>query len=266
MSLSVAERYQIVEKWFDYRTRLDRPDFKIFVHVGSSNLREAVEMAEHAQQQGADGIAMVPTFYFRPNNLSELIQQCEYVASAAAETPFYYYNIPSLTGVNFPLIDFMEAATKRIPTFAGLKNSYTNIVDYQHCIHFAKDKYSLYWGTDETFMMLYAAGNRHYVGSTYNYMGGIYHKMLEAYHAGNTNEVVALQAAADSIYKIILQYNGIAAGKEIMNIIGVECGPVRLPLSSFTKAESQTLLRKLKETSFFQFSPDTSRLTADVQH
>lgn len=266
MSLSIAERNQIVEKWFDYRTRLDRPDFKIFVHVGSSNLREAVEMAEHAQQQGADGIAMVPTFYFRPNNLSELIQQCEYVASAAAETPFYYYNIPSLTGVTFPLIDFMEEVIKRIPTFAGLKNSYTNIVDYQHCIHFAKDKYSLYWGTDETFMMLYAAGNRHYVGSTYNYMGGVYHKMLEAYHAGKTNEVIALQAAADSIYKIILQYNGIAAGKEIMNIIGVECGPVRLPLRSFTKAESQTLLRKLQETSFFQFSPDTKKITADVQH
>lgn len=251
MSLSVQERLQLVETWIECRRQINRPDFKIFVHVGSCNLYETAQMAEHAQTQGVDGIAMVATFYFRPKTLEDLIEQCEYVAAAAPETPFYYYNIPSLTGVDFPLISFLEMATKRISNFAGLKNSFTDIVDYQHCIHFAKEDYSLYWGTDEVFMMLYTAGNRHYVGSTYNYMSGIYQKMLLAHHAGDLETVIILEGEADAIYKIILQYNGIGAGKEIMRFIGIDCGPVRKPLKEFTGTNSEALLQKLKGTTFF---------------
>jgi len=256
MSLSIQERQKLVEAWVEYRNQTERPDFKIVVHVGSCNLLETAQMAEHAQASGVDGISMVPTFYFRPQTLEDLVKQCEYVAAAAADTPFYYYNIPSLTGVDFPLIDFLELASKRIPNFAGLKNSFTNVVDYQHCLHYAKEKYSLYWGTDEVFMMLYTAGNRRYVGSTYNYMASIYHKMLDAYHRADFKTVTSLEGEADAIYRVLLRHNGISAGKEIMRFIGVDCGPVRRPLKGFTKSESDTLLSSLKETTFFQHAPE----------
>jgi N-acetylneuraminate lyase len=251
MSLSMGERLRLVEMWTQHRREMNRPDFKIFVHVGSCNLYETACMADHAQTHGADGIAMVATFYFKPKTLEELVDQCEYVAAAARHTPFYYYNIPFLTGVNFPLISFLEVASRRIPNFAGLKNSFTDIVDYQHCIHFAKENYSLYWGTDEAFMMLYTAGNRHYVGSTYNYMGDIYQQMLQAHLAGDLKTVVTLEGEADAIYKIILQHNGITAGKEIMRFLGVDCGSVRKPLKGFTTSDSETLLQKLRETTLF---------------
>lgn len=253
MSLSVEERIKLVEAWAAYRKEINRDDFKIFVHVGSCNLYETAHMAEHAQSQGADGVAMVATFYFRPSSLEDLVEQCEYVASAAPNTPFYYYNIPFLTGVNFPLLSFLEMASRRIPNFAGLKNSFTDIVEYQHCIHFAKENYSLYWGTDEAFMMLYAAGNRQYVGSTYNYMGDIYRQMLAAHHNGDSKRVVQLEGEADAIYRVITQHNGISAGKEVMRLLGVDCGSVRKPLKPFTKAESETLLQKLRSTTFFEY-------------
>lgn len=253
MSLSVEERIKLVEAWAAYRKEINRDDFKIFVHVGSCNLYETAYMAEHAQSQGVDGVAMVATFYFRPTTLEDLVEQCEYVASAAPGTPFYYYNIPFLTGVNFPLLSFLEMASRRIPNFAGLKNSFTDIVEYQHCIHFAKENYSLYWGTDEAFMMLYAAGNRQYVGSTYNYMGDIYRQMLTAHHNGDTKRVVQLEGEADAIYRVITQHNGISAGKEVMRFLGVDCGSVRKPLKPFTKAESETLLHKLRSTTFFEY-------------
>ncbi|HET9052775.1 MAG TPA: dihydrodipicolinate synthase family protein, partial [Cyclobacteriaceae bacterium] len=123
MSLNADERKKLVETWMTCRKKNNDKDFKIFVHIGSANLYEAAELAEHAQSQGADGIAMVPTFYFRPKTIADLIDQCKYIASAAPEVPYYYYNIPSLTGVNFPLISFLEHAIREIPTFAGLKNS-----------------------------------------------------------------------------------------------------------------------------------------------
>ncbi len=100
-------------------------------------------------------------------------------------------------------------------------------------------------------MMLYTAGNRHYVGSTYNYMGDIYQQMLKAHHAGDLETVVNLEGEADAIYKIILQHNGITAGKEIMRFLGVDCGSVRKPLKGFTKSDSETLLQRLRATTLF---------------
>ena len=254
MSLSTTEREQIVETWMACKKKDQNKDFKIFAHVGSSNLLEAAAMADHAQAQKVDGIAMVPTFYFRPKTLSDLIDQCKYVASAAPEVPFYYYNIPSMTGVNFPLISFIEAASREIPTFAGLKNSFNDLVDYQKCIHFAKEDYAMYWGTDEVFMMVYAAGNRHYVGSTYNFMGDIYFRMLDAWYACNFERLTTLQSEATNIYNILNDYNSLIAGKEIMRYVGVDCGPVRKPLKNLKAAESTALLERLKKTSFFEYT------------
>lgn len=254
MSLSVGERKELVEAWVGCRKKKGNKSFRIFVHVGSSNLYEAAQMAEHAQAQGADAIAMVPTFYFRPKTLNDLIDQCRYVASAAPAIPFYYYNIPSLTGVNFPLLSFVEQAAKEIPTFAGLKNSFNDLADYQNCLHFSKGDHSMYWGTDEVFMMVYAAGNRHYVGSTYNYMGEIYFRMLDAYHAGNFEKLTTLQAEATTIYRILNENNSLVAGKAIMRHIGIDCGPVRRPLKNMSASAASALLDKLQKTSFFDLA------------
>jgi N-acetylneuraminate lyase len=246
------ERMQIVEAWMATCRESGRQNIKVFVHVGCSNLMETAQMARHAQDHGADGIAMVSTFYFRPKSIHDLVDQCAYVAASAPELPFYYYNIPSLTGVNFPLIDFIKLAVERIPNFAGFKNSSNDVVDYQHCLHYAKGRYNLYWGADEAFMMLYAAGNRHYVGSTYNYMMGYYAEMLSAHNANDVKTFSRLQEECDAIYRILSEYNGIIAGKEIMRLTGVDCGPVRIPLRDLTVEQKQDLNRKLKETTFFQ--------------
>lgn len=256
MSLSLRERLQLVEDWTKVREGSNADQFRIVVHVGSTNLFEAARMAEHAQAHGADGFAMVPTFYFRPNTLLEMLDQCAYVAAAAPHIPFYFYNIPSLTGVNFPLLSFLEQAVRRIPNFGGIKNSHTDLVEYQHCLHFAKGRYALYWGTDETFMMLYAGGNRHYVGSTYNYMNSLYLKMVDAAGQGQTATVLRLQEEADAIYRIILAHNNIIAGKEIMRFIGIDCGPVRRPLTALTEEVSERLYQELQTTSLFRYTPN----------
>jgi N-acetylneuraminate lyase len=102
-------------------------------------------------------------------------------------------------------------------------------------------------------MMLYTAGNRQYVGSTYNYMGDIYRQMVAAHHNGETEKVVELEGEADAVYRLLTQHNGISAGKEIMRFLGVDCGTVRKPLKPFTKTESETLLQKLRDTTFFNY-------------
>jgi N-acetylneuraminate lyase len=110
-------------------------------------------------------------------------------------------------------------------------------------------------------MMLYAGGNRHYVGSTYNYMNSLYLKLIDAHYKGENDTVLQLQKEADSMYKIILAYNNIIAGKEIMRIIGMDCGPVRIPLKALTPAEKETFFRKISDTSLFAYTTQKNLTT-----
>jgi N-acetylneuraminate lyase len=93
-------------------------------------------------------------------------------------------------------------------------------------------------------------------------MGDIYQLMLKAHDAGDMRKVVNLQGEADAIYKILLQYNGITAGKEIMRLLGLDCGTVRKPLKAFTQHDRDVLLAKLNETTFFQHNRESETVTA----
>jgi len=40
---------------------------------------------------------------------------------ATPELPFYFYHIPSMSGVDFPMVDLLKAVSGRISNFAGIK-------------------------------------------------------------------------------------------------------------------------------------------------
>ena len=77
-----------------------------------------------AQAAGAEAIgAMAPTF-FKPADAGALVDWFARITEPAREVPFYFYDIPSMTGVNINTKEFVHLVTERVPGFAGVK--YTN--------------------------------------------------------------------------------------------------------------------------------------------
>ena len=106
MSLCVPERMTLAARWRDVCGK----NLPVIIHVGHTSLVEAQTMAAHAQQIGAFGIAAMAPPFFKPATIEDLVAWCRRVASAAPALPFYYYHLPSLTGVNFPMVRFLELA------------------------------------------------------------------------------------------------------------------------------------------------------------
>ena len=59
-SFSVAERKKVAETAFKHRNGLN-----IIVSPGTSNFPETLELSQHAQENGADGLLIVPPFYYK---------------------------------------------------------------------------------------------------------------------------------------------------------------------------------------------------------
>ena len=93
-SLSTDERRLLTETWVDAAG--DALD--VIVHVGANARGEAVELARHARAIGARAVGCMAPSYFRPESVDDLVDFLAPIAQAADPLPFYFYDIPALTG------------------------------------------------------------------------------------------------------------------------------------------------------------------------
>lgn len=241
-SLTISERKLITEEW----KKSVEGIFKVIVHVGSDNQREAIELARHAAANAADGIGCIAPSFFKPCSVKELIRFFEPVAAAAPNLPFYYYNMPSMTGVNLSVAQFLHEGKKTIPNLAGVKFTHNNLMEMGDCIQLDNGSFEVLHGFDETLICGLALGAVAGIGSTYNYLSSVYLNIMDTMQGRDIEAARKLQMQSIEIVKIINQHGGgVRGGKAIMNLIGIACGDCRPPFTSFTKEEYNILKGKL---------------------
>jgi len=175
---------------------------------------------------------------------------CAQIASGAPGLPFYYYHMPAMTGADLPMHDFLKAAGPHIPNLAGIKFTHENLMDYSRCLNFEEGRYNILFGRDEILLAALAMGATGAVGSTYNYMAPLYHRVMEAFNAGDLETARKFQTQAIQIITVMNRRGGLAAGKAMMKMIGFDCGPVRAPLQNLSPEALESLARELKAAGF----------------
>src|SRR5690606_21940392 len=93
------------------------------------------------------------------------------------------------------------------------------------------------------------------VGSTYNYAAPIYHEMAAAFAAGDVATARRLQGLARGMIDVAGRYGGLPAMKAIADLVGVPCGPTRLPLTYPDAAARQRIAADLRAIGFFDALP-----------
>lgn len=246
MSLSMDERIKVAEKWMAVAPR----SLRVIVHVGHQTISVSQSLAAHAERIGACAFATVGPTFFRATNVEQLVNFCAQIASGAPGLPFYYYHMPAMTGADLPMHDFLKVAGPRIPNLAGIKFTHENLMDYSRCLNFEEGRYNILFGRDEILLAALAMGATGAVGSTYNYMAPLYHRVMEAFNAGDLETARKVQLQAIQIITVMNRRGGLAAGKAMMKMIGYDCGPVRAPLQNLSTEALESLTRELKAVGF----------------
>jgi len=238
MLLTLEERKTMAEEWVKYNS----PDFKVIVHVGTTSSRQSKELAAHAQNIGATAIGSMGPIFLKPAKMTELLGFCGELASGAPELPFYYYHIPSVSGVHFPMADFIQEASTQIPNFRGIKFTDSNFMAMQQCLKMDEGKWDILHGFDELLLAGLALGAKGAVGSTYNYMAPLYNQIISDFEKGRIDEAREKQAVSVKVVEVLLKYGGaVVAGKALMKHFGIDCGPCRLPLENLNERSYKNL-------------------------
>ncbi len=241
-SLTNEERMQVASAY--HRAAAGR--VPVVVHVGHNSLADARTLAAHAEQMGADAIAVVPPSYFPLSSIEVLIECLRHIAEAAPDTPLYYYHIPSITGVDLSMIELLERA-ESLPTLAGIKFSAPQFDQLAACVEYDAGSYNILFGCDELLLSGLMKGVDGAVGSTYNFMAPHYRRIIDAHQAGKMDAAKQHQAVATARVEEILRHGGHNAIKAAMGILGLDCGPPRLPWKPLSDGARSALKQELAD-------------------
>jgi N-acetylneuraminate lyase len=250
-SLTVAERLALGDRWAAVARATG---IKVVVHVGAQCLADAAELAAQAQRNQAGAVSMIAPSYFKPRTLDDLVASCAQVAAAAPGLPFYYYDIPAMTGIaGFPVDDFLRAAAPRIPNLAGVKYSNPDLGAYLLGKRLDGGKYDLPWGIDEYFLAALTMGAQGGVGSTYNFVPGPLQRMMAAFPQGDLATCQLEQDRMMQVIRIVARRGYMGCAKALMTHLGVPVGPARLPNGNPDAAGVKVMLGELDAIGFFSW-------------
>lgn len=249
-SLSLEERLSLAQRWSDVARGTD---LRVVVHVGANCLSDAKVLAAQAENVGAMGVAALAPSYFKPRSLETLIACVSDIALAAPVTPFYFYDIPSMTGVAFSMPDFLEQARDKIPNLAGIKFTNPDLMAFQACLRADEGIWDLPFGCDEFLLAALALGARGAVGSTYNFAAPIYHRIMAAFEKGDFITARDEQFRSVQLVQLLSRFGYMGAAKAVMGMLDVPVGPPRLPNGSLTTEQSRQLRSQLDSLGFFDW-------------
>lgn len=237
--MSVADRQLMAE------TVLRRVNGRIpvIVHVGAVAVGDAIALARHAAAHGANGFASImPPLY---QSAASVIAYYRALAASAPDLPFFSYILnPHLDPVEV-LRGIMD-----VPNLAGVKYTGPNMFEMRQIMDMNDGRWVTFSGMDEQYIYAAMMGVHGCIGSTLNFMPGVYRAIQQAVRAGDHTAAQALQLRANAVTAAMIGVGFPGALRMVLRMIGIESGEPRLPSLPLSEQAKASLRRALEATDF----------------
>ena len=240
---TVAERKLVTE------TAIKRVDGRVpvIVHVGCQALPDAIELAKHAQRQGANGVSsIIPAGFTTLDSISRFYAA---IAAAVPETPFLPYLFTSSSSA----VELINSVS-HVPNLAGAKYTGPNMYELRQIIEEKEAPWSIFSGMDEQCVYAAMEGSCGNIGSTLNVIPGAYRRMHESVAAGDIRQAQELQTQANLIIATLFSFGYIGALYAAIGMLGVAVGAPRLPVLPLESNRAAALRESLEASSFFELA------------
>ncbi len=215
---------------------------KVIFGSGSNSTAHAVEASKKAEAMGADGLLAVTPYYNKctQNGLVEYYR----AITDAVRIPVICYNVPARTGVNIKP-ETMERIAD-IPNIAGIKEACGNMEQICETARRIRGKCDLYSGDDNLNLPILAIGGAGLISVSSNILPKETKQMYELVMAGDLPAANKLQdAMLPVIDQLFTEVNPIPA-KAAANMIGLDAGLPRAPLTELEPAHKESLRAALR--------------------
>jgi N-acetylneuraminate lyase len=210
------------------------------MHVGAPTTARAARMAEHAARVGVDAICCVPPFFYRPSD--EAVVEHYRIIAAAADLPFFVYNLPQCTGTEITP-ELMRKIQERVPQLAGLKHS---AVTFSYVRDFAKMNLACIIGNSALMLPALTLGAVGCIDGPLAIAPELWVEIWLAYQAGDLSRAERAQDRATEVTNLVRRFGLHATTKAVLSArLGIDCGDPRPPGLPLTADQCKQVLTRV---------------------
>ena len=237
--LSPEERMQV----FECVKKANKGRATLIAHVGTICTLDAIKMAKKAEELEYDAISAVAPYYYGFTLDAVLGYYNDIVNSPSL--PMIIYNFPNSGGFSLT----KEIANKLFENekFIGIKHTSGDMFTLNQFKTLARE-IVVYNGFDETLLAGLSMGADGAIGSTYNFMGKKFKKIMNCFNSGEIETAKALQNEANEIICEMIKYGVFQSEKAILTEMGIDmgqCRPPFLPISDECRASMKKIAHKI---------------------
>lgn len=216
----------------------------VIAGTGSNCTETAIYLSKEAEKYGVDGLLVVTPYY---NKATQKGLIAHYTAIAnSVKTPIIMYNVPSRTGCNI-LPETAVALAKNVENIVGIKEASGNISQVAKLAQLADGCIDIYSGNDDQVVPLLSLGGVGVISVLSNVAPVQPHDMVMKFLEGNVEESLKIQLKAlPLIDQLFCEVNPIPV-KAAVNMMGMEVGPLRMPLTEMEDAHKENLKKAMQE-------------------
>ncbi len=156
------------------------------------------------------------------------------------------YSVASRTGCNIEPATVAELV-KNVDNIVAVKEASGNISQVAKIMALTDGNIDLYSGNDDQIVPMLSLGAKGVISVLSNVAPQETHDICEKFFNGDVKGSAALQLKAlPLIEQLFCEVNPIPV-KKAMQLMGVECGPLRMPLTEISKEHEQALAKAMKD-------------------
>ena len=221
-TLSHDEHKRVVE-WCVDQTGKKVP---VIAGAGSNSTKEAVELARHAEQAGADAVLIVTPYYNKPTQ--EGLYQHYKAINDAIGIPIIIYNIPARSVIDMS-VDTM-ARLFELKNIAGVKDATANVVRVSQQRAAMGPDFNQLSGEDATALGFMAHGGHGCISVTSNVAPRLCGEFQDACLKGDYAGALNIQDKLMPLHTALFIETNPAPAKYALSLLGKCADTVRLPM------------------------------------
>ncbi|HFH9916917.1 TPA: 4-hydroxy-tetrahydrodipicolinate synthase [Streptococcus suis] len=207
--------------------------------IGTNDTRDSIEFAKEVAAFGgfAAGLAIVP-YYNKPSQ-EGMYQHFKAIADAS-DLPIIIYNIPGRVVVEMTPETMLRLAEH--PNIIGVKEC-TSLANMAYLIEHKPEDFLIYTGEDGDAFHAMNLGADGVISVASHTNGGEMYDMFTAIEQQDIRTAAAIQRKFIPKVNALFSYPSPAPVKAVLNYLGFEVGPLRLPLVPCPEEDAKRIIK-----------------------
>lgn len=213
----------------------------VIAGTGSNDTEYAVKLSNEAEKAGVDGLLLVTPYYNKASQ-NGLIKHYTYIADRVS-TPMVLYNVPSRTGTEIKPETYAALANHK--NIYAAKEATGNLSSIAKTISLCPEDFTVYSGNDDQTTAIMSLGGIGVISVIANIMPEETHNMTKFALEGNFKKSAEYQLKyLELMDELFMDVNPIPV-KAAMNLMGMNAGPLRLPLCEMEPTKIEQMKKVL---------------------